>query len=230
MRRETILKRKKLGEKGFTLIELVFVIAIILILTALFLPPLFSQLDASRTNKADADIQEIAAGIMAFFNDLDEMPTCSAACSTTFTEGIVFLAFGEGFGSLSADYPAETAWNLDTSDETTEAQNNGANHLLINSPDGDTNEDEVPADYKVTGVGKAKRWQGPYLSRVGKDPYGKTYIAYVGAMSGGGQKLSGSTGIQRGWIISAGGDSFLDTAPDDRALTGDDRGFILTTK
>ncbi|MCZ6623983.1 MAG: prepilin-type N-terminal cleavage/methylation domain-containing protein, partial [Deltaproteobacteria bacterium] len=42
MRKEAILKRKKLGEKGFTLIELVFVIAIILILTALFLPPLFS--------------------------------------------------------------------------------------------------------------------------------------------------------------------------------------------
>ena len=228
------MKRKKLGGKGFTLIELVFVIAIIVILTALFLPTLFSQLDASKRSRADVDVQEIAAATMAFFNDLDEMPNCDATCATTFSEGISFLAFGEGFGDLSADYPAEVSsnWNLvGSADSTDAAKNNGANHLVINSPDGDTAEDEVPADYKVSGAGKAKRWQGPYLSRVSNDPYGKTYIAYVGAMSAGGTKLSGPSGTpQRGWIISAGEDSVLDTDPNAGALRGDDIGFILTTK
>ena len=227
------MKRKKLGGKGFTLIELVFVIAIIVILTALFLPTLFSQLDASKRSRADVDVQEIAAATMAFFNDLDEMPNCSGICSTTFTEGIEFLAFGEGFGSLTGDYPAEVSlnWQLLINTEGTASQNNGANHLVINSPDGNTTEDEVGPDYKVSGAGKAKRWQGPYLTRVSKDPYGKTYIAYVGAMSAGGSKLSGPSGTpQRGWILSAGENSILDTDPDATALSGDDIGFILTTK
>ena len=229
------MKRKKLGGKGFTLIELVFVIAIIVILTALFLPTLFSQLDASKRSRADVDVQEIAAGMMAFFNDLDEMPNCSANCSTTFTEGIAFLAFGEGFGDLSGDYPNDTGanWNfLANADGVDEAKNNGANHVVINSPDGNATEDD-PADYKTAGAGKAKRWQGPYLTRVSKDPYGKTYIAYVGAMSAGGTKLtpaSSTTAPQRGWIISAGENSNLDTAPHNAALVGDDVGFILTTK
>jgi len=226
------MKRKKLGGKGFTLIELVFVIAIIVILTALFLPTLFSQLDASKRSRADVDVQEIAAGIMAFFNDLDEMPNCDANCSTTFSEGVAFLAFGEGFGDLSGDYPAETLWALAANTEGTGSQNNGANHIVINSPDGNTTENDA-ADYKTAGAGKAKRWQGPYLTRVSKDPYGKTYIAYVGAMSAGGTKLtpaSSSTAPQRGWIISAGENSVLDTDPHAAALSGDDVGFILTTK
>ena len=225
------MKRKTLDGKGFTLIELVFVIAIIVILTALFLPTLFSQLDASKRSRADVDVQEIGAAIMAFFNDIDRMPTCSASCASTYTEGMSFLSFGEAFGDISGDHPSESVvWNLTASLDGTPARNNGANHLIINDPDADGTEDDGTDDYKVTGAGKAKRWQGPYLTRVSKDPYGKTYIAYVGAMSAGGTKLSASSGTQRGWIISAGQDGSLDTAPTDTALSDDDRGFILTTK
>jgi len=123
--------------------------------------------------------------------------------------------------------PAESGatWNFSTSDDdTTPAKNNGANHLVINSPDGDSSENEANIDYKTTGK---KKWRGPYLSRVGNDPWGQAYIAYVGAMEASGTTLSGVTGTQRGWVISAGEDGKLATSPSSTSLQEDDHGFIL---
>jgi hypothetical protein len=104
------------------------------------------------------------------------------------------------------------------------ARNNGANHLVQNNPDGDATVAEATQDYATTG---GRRWRGPYLSRVGVDPWGRAFISHVGAMENGGTPVVASS---RGWILSAGPNNSLDTAPTDSSAQSDDRGFIFNTQ
>lgn len=228
------MKRPNFRQGGFTLVELVFVIAIIVVLASIFLPLAISKLRKADEAVADASIQEIAAALTSFYDDLRHFPTCDATsdCSPfpSADNNIVFLAFGEGFGDLSGDYPSNSTgsaeWDLTANDETSPARNNGANHLVLNDPITTGTQNEA-GDYASTG---SKKWRGPYLGRVSLDPWLKTYIAYVGAMEKDGQKVSGGTTADRGWILSAGPNNSLDTRPSSSSLQSDDRGFIFHTE
>lgn len=229
------MKRPNFRQGGFTLVELVFVIAIIVVLASIFLPLAISKLNKADEAVADASIQEIASALTSFYDDLRHFPTCSATnCNTSFDSAgnnLVFLAFGEGFGDLSGTYPSNAAgannWDLTTNDDsTTPARNNGANHVVTNDPIADTTSNDA-TDYKTTG---SKSWKGPYIARVNTDPWGKTYIAYVGAMEASGQTVSGASSTQRGWILSAGPNNSLNTLPSSTTLSSDDRGFIFHTE
>jgi prepilin-type N-terminal cleavage/methylation domain-containing protein len=227
------MKRVK-GNRGFTLIELVFVIAIITALASILLPIGFNALQKADEAGTDASIQQIAAAFTSFYDDLRNFPTCDSLTDCSPFPGsandLVFLAFGTGFGDLSATYPdAATGannWALATNDETTAARNNAANHVVQNDPLASGTPNEV-ADYATSG---SQRWRGPYVSRVDVDPWGRTFIAYVGAMQQGGQLVAVATGTHRGWILSAGPNNSLDTLPNSATLVGDDRGFIFTSQ
>jgi len=229
------MKRVK-GSQAFTLIELVFVIAIIVALASIFLPIGFNALQKADEASADASIQQIAAAFTSFYDDLRHFPTCDGAdCSPIIGTGndLVFLAFGTGFGNLSAaglnEYPAAAIgvgnWGLEANDEAAADadRNNGANHLVQNDPNADATINGV-ADYATSG---SRRWRGPYLSRVGVDPWGRAFIAHVGAMETGGTPVVAGS---RGWILSAGPNNSLDTLPNSATLVGDDRGFIFTSQ
>lgn len=227
------MKRLK-EERALTLVELVFVIAIIVILASIFLPLAVSKLGKADDAAADASIQEIAAALASFYDDLRHFPTCDSATSCNpFPDAenkIVFLAFGDGRGDLSANYPTAATgagnWDLTVNDEATPARNNGANHLVANDPNTDGAIGST-TDYAATG---SKRWRGPYLSRAALDPWGRTFIAYVGAMEKNGQTVSGAAAAQFGWILSAGPNHTIDTLPGSSTLQGDDRGFIFHTE
>jgi len=107
------VSKKKKKNRGFTLIELVFVIAIIVVLASIFLPLAFNKLQRADEASADASLQEIAAALTSFYDDLRNFPTCDGAdCSPILSTGndAVFLAFGTGFGDLSLtglnEYPS----------------------------------------------------------------------------------------------------------------------------
>jgi len=215
---------------GFTLVELVFVIAIITVLASIFLPTAFQKLQKADEVSADSSVQAIAAALAGFYTDLRAFPTCHTGSCAAFpgsSNQLVFLAFGDGYGSQTADYPSAATgsgnWDLTANDEATPERNNGANHLVQNDPDTNGTSGES-TDYRTSG---RLRWRGPYLGRFGLDPWGRTYIAYVGAMEASGKKVSGSSGQHSGWILSAGPNGSLDTLPSSNSLAGDDRGFVF---
>jgi len=227
------MKRPNFRQGGFTLVELVFVIAIIVVLASIFLPLAISKLSKADEAVTDASIQEIAAALTAFYDDLRHFPTCDSTSDCSPFPGddnnIVFLAFGDGFGDLSATYPTNSTgsgqWDLANNDEASAARNNGANHVVINDPQANGTPNEA-SDYASSG---SKRWRGPYLARVAVDAWGRTFIAYVGAMEDGGQKVTGGGANDKGWILSAGPNNSLDTQPTHSTLQVDDRGFIFHT-
>ena len=232
------MRRPNFSQRGFTLVELVFVIAIIVVLASIFLPLAVSKLRKADEAATDASIQEIAAALASFYDDLRHFPACGEGPQAETTDcsplgsgnnDLVFLAFGDGSGDLGAFYPdAATGsgnWDFQVNESTDPDENNGNNHLVVNDPNGDQTLASA-ADYVSSG---SKRWRGPYLARVSLDAWGRTFIAYVGAMEASGAFVSGATS-GKGWILSAGPNNSLSTTPTSTSLDDDDRGFIFHTE
>jgi prepilin-type N-terminal cleavage/methylation domain-containing protein len=228
------MKEKKHGQQeGFTLIEMIFVLAIVLTLVAIFTPLAMDKLSQSKTAKAQADIDALAAALTNFFANVGNFPSCDGAdCDPLNDAGnnLRFLAVATGSGNPTSELPSETLWTLAGDMSGTAARNNAFNHLAVNDPNANTTTDEANVDYRA--------WRGPHISKLGPDPWGRAYIVHVGAMQRNGCPV-GSTGAPpactapaagaRGWILSAGPDGNLDTGPTATQLAGDDVGYIFCT-
>jgi len=71
------LTRKTQGQAGFTIIELLIVVAIIGIITVLAIPNLIAAIQRSRQSRTVADIRLISEGIEAYQTDHSSYPVVS---------------------------------------------------------------------------------------------------------------------------------------------------------
>jgi len=86
--------------KGFTLIEVIVVAAIIAILVGILVPILFKEVDEARITRAAADVRSISTAMFIFRKDTAQWPYLSDDCSTVTT-----LVQGDGnppSGDISA--------------------------------------------------------------------------------------------------------------------------------
>jgi len=80
------------GEKGFTLVEVIVVAAIIAILAGILVPMIFSQIDEAKLSRAKGDIRSLSSAIYAFRKDVGQWPACSGAT----------IMFGQGTSAAAA--------------------------------------------------------------------------------------------------------------------------------
>lgn len=233
---------KKL-QKGFTLVELVFVIGIILTLTGIMIPVAFQKLADADTARTNADLQAISASLTTFFSDQRRFPTCNDSgddcdpfnISNNDLKLLVFkgdtsvvsvgdVADQDSTVTCTGTLDWDTASNLEANPD--EGKNNAFNHLVLNDPNADGT-----VDGTVTGQKDyvSSRYKGPYITKLGPDTYGNFYIAHVGAMEKNGTPIVTTIGKAQGWILSAGPDGQFQTCPNSSALAGDDKGFIFVT-
>ena len=139
------------NEKGFTLIEVVVVVAVIAILAAVLTPYITKYIDDSKIAKARNEVQVIAAAVTNAYKDLGRWPNRNTAATDygglytgVTTPAVAF------FGAATGWTAAGAGWNaLDT-------------HLVTNG-------------HTYPAAGDTK-WAGPYAATLPVDPWGRPYV------------------------------------------------------
>jgi prepilin-type N-terminal cleavage/methylation domain-containing protein len=234
--------KKKSRQRGFTLIEMIFVLAIIITLVAIFVPLAVNKLSDANLAKADSDLATLAASMTAFFSDVGIWPASNGGTPNADNLVLRTLLVGDPVAGVTPNTIASpnptlaggvtyfttgvTGISSGTVPVAPEATiNNAFNHLVANNPNANATEGSRPdGDYRTAGT---KRWRGPYVSKLGADPWGNNYVINIGAIASG---IPSVGATERGWMLSAGPDGTLQTAATSAALSNDDRGFIFCTR
>lgn len=173
------------NKKGFTLIEMVVVLAVIATLAAVITPMTISYMKDAKTRKAEADVNVIGASILAFNKDLREWPIWAAGTATTPADTKYDVLSSEaGDDAVATGVTYDTSTGLDSIDD----------QLITNDP-----------VYSLTGK---RKWMGPYLENINEDPWGNKYYINVKYL----QPSYLSPGSEMAvFVLSAGPDEEIDT-------------------
>jgi len=182
------LNRILKDKRGFTLIEMIVVLAVIAALTAVLTPMVISYIKDAKLQRAQSDVKMIGSAIGAFNKDMREWPIWAAGAATT--AGDVKHAL---LSSAGGDEPGDTLEFL------------VAGAVLGTT---DTLEDQlitnVPA-YPTTGK---RKWMGPYLEKMSEDPWGNKYYVTVFGL----QPANLTPGSEKAvFVVSAGPNEELET-------------------
>jgi len=138
--------------RGFTLIEVIVVAAIIAILAGILVPMIFNQIDEAKKTRAAADAKSIANAVMLFRKDTGKWPYFQPGdCSQTYT------TIQGGGTTAPLDNPTG-AWGLSTNDISMD--------LILNLSG------IQPPVAQTCYNDKAKS----YLPSVTADPWGNQYV------------------------------------------------------
>jgi prepilin-type N-terminal cleavage/methylation domain-containing protein len=180
--------------KGFTLIELAVVLAIIAVLAAVLTPMVTGYLDQARVARTQADVRTIADAIKLYQRDTGRWPVYASSgdySSGTVAGGGGNKLIGGNTGSTPANGTA--TWNASS---------------VIASSSLETYVNGNFTGVSTTNAFPKAGYRGPYLGTVDSDPYGQRYILTA-------SDLAGST--NHAFVISAGPDGKLDTTMDQPA-------------
>ena len=154
-------KTSRLMSKGFTLIEIIVILAVISILVAILTPTVLKYIAEAQTNRAQEDVKIVSAMLNDLIRDTGQYPGN-------------FL-FGDTFICGPGTQPSTgTVWCTAANSKQL------SNHLIINDPNesGTT----TAADYRSSGT---FRWKGPYVQGLNEDPWGNAYAINASTLVGG---------------------------------------------
>lgn len=208
-------------EHGFTLLEIIVVLAVIGALAAMLAPVVFRYIDDAKRQQAQSDVHMIAASINQMYKDTGRYPFYKngiGALKLTAADDVVVLSSNEACGAAAATLALDlTAPAVGTSGVATTALCDSlADQLIKNLPT------LTGTPYALTG---ARAWKGPYLERIPTlDPWGRSYLVNIGNAD-----PSAETFATLKWVvaISAGPDGVMQTvltalASSNPQVAGDD--------
>lgn len=180
------------NKRGFTLVEIVVVLAIIALLAAVLVPYIGRYLEDARIARAKSDVANIGSTIANFNRDMALYPVFADGTKLAKgDESLVVLYTSEG------DDPSvgtDMGWAADAEAGTNYEKLE--NQLILNKPSGD-----AAKAYPTSG--KTYVWKGPYTAEFKPDPWGNKYLVSTEGLKSGNTK--------RAFVISAGPNRTLDT-------------------
>lgn len=133
-------------EAGFTLVEVIVIVAILAILAGILVPMIFSQIDEARIARAESDAKSISSALLTFRKDTGVWPNLSGAACTAATT----LLYGTGTEPRSL---AAAGFNLTSKIKFMDV-------LMRDSQE----------------CYDTDMYKGPYLPQVEADPWGNHYF------------------------------------------------------
>ena len=173
--------------KGFTLIELAVVLAIISVLAAVLTPIVVGYLDQARLARAQADVRTIADAIKMYRNDTGVYPffdTSMAANSGNTADIAGNKAMVASASASGSDISTETSTTATTTLEV---------YLNTNVMGRST-----------TATGGRVKFGGPYIGTIESDPWSKKYYVDAGNL--------GADSLNWAFVVSAGPDGLITTS------------------
>ena len=150
----------RLSSKGFTLIELIVILAVISILVAILTPTVLKYIAEAQVDRAQSDVNTISTMLNDLIKDTGQYPG-----NFLFTRTFIC-----GPGTQPT---APVVWCSAANSRQL------SNHLILNDPDesGTT----TAADYRSSGK---FRWKGPYITSLNEDPWGNAYAINASTLTG----------------------------------------------
>jgi len=180
--------------RGFTLLELVVVLAVIAILAAILTPMINGYVDRARNSAAISDMKNIAAGVTQFNTDMKFWPIYTADFGGNSFGSNIYDQISTSGGGDAAIGSGVTGWvYADLSDAT----KTGTVDSILNN------------DF-YTAFSNRPKYRGPYL-QLGSDPWGTKYYVTTGNLKPGSNKHA--------YVLSAGPNQTIDTNRDQLTTT-----------
>lgn len=145
--------KSRMNRKGFTLIEVIVVAAIIAILAGILVPMIFNQIDESKITKTKGDVKGMQTAFMMFRKDTGVWPVYSGLSTD-----IKNATYGH-LNTLGTDPDKGTTTKWDTT-----SADGLATHMT----------NTAAAAVYVDSNGKTT-WKGPYLQSDASDAWGRSY-------------------------------------------------------
>jgi prepilin-type N-terminal cleavage/methylation domain-containing protein len=173
------------GKKGFTLIEVIVILAVIAILAAVLTPMIIGYISDARVRAAGSDVKTMAVAVQSFNKDMGDWPIWAAGTART---------------AASADYDALRS-------NTGETPGVGTGVTIPTGADIDDIDDHLVTNLQAYPTTGRSKWVGPYLETVKQDPWGSKYYIDVKGL----QPANVNTRMAA-YVISAGPNKLLETA------------------
>jgi prepilin-type N-terminal cleavage/methylation domain-containing protein len=183
------------ANKGFTLIEIAVVLAIIAILAAILTPIVTSYIDQARVTRANADTKKIAEAVLLYKRDTS-----------------VFPGYANWSNAVAADTTVLSCLTSDGTTPTLIAPNTGFctstgslfQYLNVNTMQGSIFTSNATGE----AIGGGIKFRAPYLDGLGgQDPWGTPYLVTSKNFA----KTVGAGGPNYGFVVSAGPNTAFDT-------------------
>lgn len=173
-------------ERGFTLIEMAVVLAIIAVLAAVLTPIVTGYLDQARVVRATADVKTIADALRLFYKDTGYYPIYNSLSNARAGTTVASELVGPGNPPVTG-----STWNGYSTATSLITQLN-------------TNVLSLSTASQVTNPGKIA-YRGPYIGSLDADPWGNEYVVTANNLA--------NSATNWAIVISAGPNGTLDSSP-----------------
>ena len=211
MNRSAVSSSSRTSQSGFTLVEVIVVLSVVLLLTGIAVPMLSSYMEDGRRARAEAEVKVVLASVAQMYKDVGTYPARNSSGSNN-----TLYTLYTGPALTANPWSNNHRWS--TWARNAQRGDRLDNHLAVNMPQGSSG-----GAYPTTGT---MRWRGPYVAgSTPVDPWGRPYI--INVLSG---FRTDATNYKRMWVMSAGPNGIFDTDYRARAtdeVAGDDIGVMM---
>ncbi len=176
-----------MNPRGFTMIEVVIVLAVVAILSAVLIPVVGNSIQQARIARTASDTQTIGKAMVQFRQDTGKWPSFNNNQPPVTSYALLF-----GTGALPGPDAGGVNWLV--------TPQTRLDDFLVQ------NRWAFPAGPARIAQG-LPTWNGPYISDIRNDPWGNAYLCNVQNLPDGGNPNANN----RVFVLSAGPDQLTDT-------------------